>query len=121
THTFGKMVGDARQGWTLLAAMMIVFVPLVCVCVAQEQAGNAALSSLHVDQVASALQPGGNMEGKELRFGPSSSALYAAATTAASNGSVNAMHDSFSPLGGLVPLWLIQLGEIIFGGVGSGM
>ena len=121
THTFGKMVGDARQGWSLLAAMMIVFVPLVWVCVSQEQAGNPALSSLHLDQVASALQPGGNMEGKELRFGPSSSALYAAATTAASNGSVNAMHDSFSPIGGLVPLWLIQLGEIIFGGVGSGM
>jgi K+-transporting ATPase ATPase A chain len=121
THTFGKMVRDTRQGWTLLAAMFVVFVPLVWICVAQEQAGNPALASLHVDSVASALQPGGNMEGKELRFGPSSSALYAAATTAASNGSVNAMHDSFSPLGGLVPLWLIQLGEIIFGGVGSGM
>ena len=121
TYTFGKMVKDTRQGWALLTAMLVVFVPLVCVCVAQEQAGNSALASLHVDQVASALQPGGNMEGKELRFGVSSSALYAAATTAASNGSVNAMHDSFTPLGGLVPLWLIQLGEIIFGGVGSGL
>jgi potassium-transporting ATPase potassium-binding subunit len=121
THTFGKMVGDTRQGWALLAAMLVIFVPLVWVCVSQEQAGNPALASLHVDQVASAFQPGGNMEGKELRFGVSSSALYAAATTAASNGSVNAMHDSFTPLGGLVPLWLIQLGEIIFGGVGSGL
>jgi K+-transporting ATPase ATPase A chain len=121
THTFGKMVGDTRQGWAILAAMLVVFVPLVCVCVAQEQAANPAFSSLHLDEVAGALQPGGNMEGKELRFGVSSSALYAAATTAASNGSVNAMHDSFTPLGGLVPLWLIQLGEIIFGGVGSGL
>jgi K+-transporting ATPase ATPase A chain len=121
THTFGKMVKDTRQGWALLAAMLVVFVPLVWVCVAQEQSGNSALTSLHIDSVASALQPGGNMEGKELRFGVSSSALYAAATTAASNGSVNAMHDSFMPLGGFVPLWLIQLGEIIFGGVGSGL
>jgi potassium-transporting ATPase potassium-binding subunit len=121
TQTFGKMVKDSRQGWALLAAMLVVFVPLVWLCVSQEQAGNPALASLHVDQVATALQPGGNMEGKELRFGVSSSALYAAATTAASNGSVNAMHDSFTPLGGLVPLWLIQLGEIIFGGVGSGL
>jgi potassium-transporting ATPase potassium-binding subunit len=121
TYTFGKMVKDTRQGWALLAAMLVIFVPLVCICVSQEQAGNPAFASLHVDQVASALQPGGNMEGKELRFGVSSSALYAAATTAASNGSVNAMHDSFTPLGGLVPLWLIQLGEIVFGGVGSGM
>ncbi len=121
THTFGKMVGDTRQGWSLLAAMLVIFVPLVYVCVSQEQGANAALASLHVDSLAGAVQPGGNMEGKELRFGVSSSALYAAATTAASNGSVNAMHDSFSPLGGLVPLWLIQLGEIVFGGVGSGM
>jgi K+-transporting ATPase ATPase A chain len=121
TYTFGKMVKDTRQGWALLAAMLVVFVPLVCICVSQEQAGNPAFGSLSVDHAASALQPGGNMEGKELRFGISSSALYAAATTAASNGSVNAMHDSFTPLGGLVPLWLIQLGEIIFGGVGSGM
>ena len=121
THTFGKMVGDTRQGWALLAAMLVVFVPLVCFCVSQEQAANPAFASLHLDEAASAFQPGGNMEGKELRFGVSSSALYAAATTAASNGSVNAMHDSFMPMGGLVPLWLIQLGEIIFGGVGSGL
>jgi K+-transporting ATPase ATPase A chain len=121
THTFGKMVKDTRQGWALLAAMFVVFLPLVWVCVAQETSPNASLASLHVDQVVSTLQAGGNMEGKEVRFGTSSSALYAAATTAASNGSVNAMHDSFSPLGGLVPLWLIQLGEIVFGGVGSGL
>jgi K+-transporting ATPase ATPase A chain len=121
TYTFGKMVKDTRQGWALLAAMLVIFVPLVCVSVWQEQAGNPALAQLHIDQTATALQPGGNMEGKELRFGVSSSALYASATTAASNGSVNAMHDSFTPLGGLVPLWLIQLGEIIFGGVGSGL
>jgi K+-transporting ATPase ATPase A chain len=121
THTFGKMVNDTRQGWAVLAAMLVIFVPLVGLCVWQEQAGNPALSSLHVDQLASAMQSGGNMEGKEVRFGASSSALYAAATTAASNGSVNAMHDSFTPLGGLVPMWLIQLGEIVFGGVGSGM
>jgi K+-transporting ATPase ATPase A chain len=121
THTFGKMVGDTRQGWAILAAMLVVFVPLVCVCVANEQAHNPAFASLHLDEAAGALQAGGNMEGKELRFGISSSALYAAATTAASNGGVNAMHDSFTPLGGLVPLWLIQLGEIIFGGVGSGL
>jgi K+-transporting ATPase ATPase A chain len=121
THTFGKMVRDTRQGWALLAAMLVIFVPLVVLCVASEQAGNHALSSLPVDQIGSALQPGGNMEGKEMRFGIGASALYAAATTAASNGSVNAMHDSFTPLGGLVPLWLIQLGEVVFGGVGSGL
>jgi K+-transporting ATPase ATPase A chain len=121
THTFGKMVKDTRQGWALLAAMFAVLLPLLWVCVSREQAPNGMLSSLPIDQVANALQSGGNMEGKEVRFGASSSALYAVATTAASNGGVNAMHDSFSPLGGLVPLWLIQLGEIIFGGVGSGM
>ncbi|MEO8800975.1 MAG: potassium-transporting ATPase subunit KdpA, partial [Polyangiaceae bacterium] len=119
--TFGKMVKDVRQGWALLAVMLVLFLPLLVACVALENAGNPALSSLSVDSVTSALQAGGNMEGKELRFGPSASALYAAATTAASNGSVNAMHDSFTPLGGLVPLVLIQLGEIVFGGVGSGL
>jgi K+-transporting ATPase ATPase A chain len=119
--TFGKMVKDMRQGWALLAAMLLLFVPLLLLCVGAEQGGNPWLGSLGVDQVASALQPGGNMEGKEARFGITNSALWAAATTAASNGSVNAMHDSFTPLGGLVPLWLIQLGEIVFGGVGSGL
>jgi K+-transporting ATPase ATPase A chain len=121
TYTFGKMVKDTRQGWVLLGAMFVVFVPLVILCTQQEQAGNTGLWGLSVDQVSSAFSPGGNMEGKEARFGISASTLYAAATTAASNGSVNAMHDSFTPLGGLVPMWLIQLGEIIFGGVGSGL
>ncbi|MGD0676353.1 MAG: potassium-transporting ATPase subunit KdpA [Polyangiaceae bacterium] len=121
TYTFGKMVKDTRQGWTILAAMLVVFVPLLALCVAQEQAGNPLLAPLHVDQAASALQAGGNMEGKEVRFGISATGLFATATTGVSCGAVNAMHDSFTPLGGLVPLWLIQLGEIIFGGVGAGM
>jgi K+-transporting ATPase ATPase A chain len=121
THTFGKMVKDTRQGWAVLAAMFAVFLPLLYLCVTQEQAGSSALASLHVDQAASALQSGGNMEGKEVRFGISASGLYAAATTGASCGAVNSMHDSFTPLGGFVPLFLIELGEIIFGGVGSGL
>jgi K+-transporting ATPase ATPase A chain len=121
TYTFGKMVRDTRQGWAVLGAMFVVFLPLLWLCVAQEQAGNPALQALHVDQVASALQAGGNMEGKEVRFGISGSAVFATATTSVSCGAVNSFHDSFTPLGGLVPLWLIQLGEIIFGGVGAGM
>ena len=120
-YTFGRMVGDARQGWAVLAAMMVVFVALLAVCVGAEQSGTPALAKAGADQTASATQPGGNMEGKEARFGIVNSALWATATTAASNGSVNAMHDSFTPLGGLVPMWLIQLGEVIFGGVGSGL
>jgi K+-transporting ATPase ATPase A chain len=119
--TFGQMVKDKRQGWALLAAMLVLFVPLLVLCVASEQDGNPILHSLGLDQTASALQSGGNMEGKEARYGIASSALWAAATTAASNGSVNAMLDSFTPLGGLVPMWLIQYGEVIFGGVGSGL
>jgi K+-transporting ATPase ATPase A chain len=115
------MVKDTRQGWAILGAMFAVFIPLLCVIVSQEQAGNPILSSLHVDQAASALQAGGNMEGKEVRFGISASGLFATATTGVSCGAVNTMHDSLTPLGGLVPLWLIQLGEIIFGGVGAGM
>jgi K+-transporting ATPase ATPase A chain len=120
-YTFGKMVGDTRQGWALLAAMFLIFVPLLWLCVSQEQGQNPALTSLPLDHVAGALQAGGNMEGKEVRFGITNSALWATATTAASNGSVNAMHDSFTPLGGLVPMSLMQLGEIIFGGTGSGL
>lgn len=120
-YTFGKMVGDTRQGWAVLAAMTIIWVVLLGVVVWAEQNGNPALTKLGIDQTASYLQPGGNMEGKETRFGVVNSALWAAATTAASNGSVNAMHDSFTPLGGFVPLWLIQLGEVIYGGVGSGL
>jgi K+-transporting ATPase ATPase A chain len=121
TYTFGKMVKDTRQGWAVLAAMFVVFLPLLYLCVTQEQGGNPALASLHIDQAASALQAGGNMEGKEVRFGISASGLYATGTTAVSCGAVNGMHDSFTPLGGFVPLFLIQLGEVIFGGVGAGM
>jgi K+-transporting ATPase ATPase A chain len=120
-YTFGAMVGDRRQGWSLLAVMLVIFIPLLLACTAAEQAGNPLLTQLGVDQHAFALQAGGNMEGKEARFGIVDSTLWATATTAASNGSVNAMHDSFTPLGGLVPMWLMQLGEVIFGGVGSGL
>jgi K+-transporting ATPase ATPase A chain len=119
--TFGEMVGDRRQGWAIYAAMMLIFVPLLAVCYWSEQAGNPKLTELGVDQVASAAQSGGNMEGKEVRHGIADSALWATATTAASNGSVNSMHDSYTPLGGLVPMWLMQVGEVVFGGVGSGL
>jgi potassium-transporting ATPase potassium-binding subunit len=119
--TFGEMVKDRRQGWVVLSAMLVIFVPLTVAVMAAEQGGNHALSALGVDQAASTLAGGGNMEGKEVRFGAVDSALWASATTAASNGSVNSMHDSFTPLGGMVPMWLMQLGEIIFGGVGSGL
>ena len=115
------MVGDTRQGWAVLAAMFVIFVPLTIFAVWQEQTGVPAYDAMGVDQVASAAQSGGNMEGKETRFGIVNSGLWAAATTAASNGSVNSMHDSYTPLGGLVPMWLMQLGEIVFGGVGSGL
>jgi K+-transporting ATPase ATPase A chain len=118
-YTFGVMVGDRRQGWAVLAAMMFIFLALTIPCVHFEQRGNPALAM--VDQRESALQPGGNMEGKEARFGPVNSAIWATATTGASNGSVNSMHDSFTPLGGLCPLWMIQLSEVVFGGVGSGL
>ena len=117
-YSFGVMVGDTRQGWVILAAMTLIFTSLVFVTVTAEQSGNPLLK---VDKIASESQAGGNMEGKETRFGIVNSALWAVATTAASNGSVNAMHDSFTPLGGLVPMWLMQLGEVIFGGVGCGL
>jgi potassium-transporting ATPase potassium-binding subunit len=119
-YTFGVMVGDTRQGWTVLAAMTVIFVVLLGVCYVSEQNG-AVFVKQGVDHTASALQPGGNMEGKEVRFGIVNSTLWATATTSASNGSVNAMHDSFTPIGGLVPMWLIQLGEVVYGGVGSGL
>ena len=145
--TFGHMVRDRRQGWALLAAMFLVLIPAILICTSYEQAGNPLLASLGVDQHAStsprggrarpcapapppakpnpatlaAVQAGGNMEGKEQRFGIASSTLWATYTTAASNGSVNSMHDSYTPLGGLVPLVMMQLGEVIFGGVGSGL
>ncbi|HQR10506.1 MAG TPA: potassium-transporting ATPase subunit KdpA [Casimicrobiaceae bacterium] len=118
---FGRMVGDPRQGLALLAAMTAIFVVSVVVVTAQEQQGNPQLAALGVDQSVSAAQPGGNMEGKEARFGIAASGLFAAITTAASCGAVNGMHDSFTPLGGAVPLVLMQLGEVVFGGVGSGL
>jgi K+-transporting ATPase ATPase A chain len=119
--TFGRMVGDVRQGWAILAAMTVIFVALLAVAVVSEQIGNPVHAQAGADIDASALQSGGNMEGKEVRFGIAASAIWAVATTSASNGSVNSMHDSFTPLGGLVPMWLIQLGEVVFGGVGSGL
>lgn len=118
---FGRMSGDSRQGWALLAAMLLLLLPLLGLCLFSEQGGNPSWRQMNIDQTAGAGQSGGNMEGKEVRFGIANSALWAVLTTASSNGSVNAMHDSFTPLGGLAPLWLMQLGEIVFGGVGSGL
>ncbi|HEY9165825.1 MAG TPA: potassium-transporting ATPase subunit KdpA [Candidatus Kryptonia bacterium] len=119
--TFGKMIGDMRQGWSLIAAMMIILVAMLAVCYWSEQKGIPLLTKLNVDQIASSTQSGGNMEGKEVRFGIANSALWATSTTSASNGSVNSMHDSFTPLGGLIPLIAMHLGEVVFGGVGSGL
>ena len=119
--TFGIYVGDRRQGVAILSAMTIIFVAMLAVCVWAEQSGNPLFDRLGLDTKASELQAGGNMEGKETRFGVVNSALWATVTTAASNGSVNAMHDSFTPLGGMVPMWMMQLGEVVFGGVGSGL
>ena len=123
--TFGRMVGDVRQGWALLWAMTAVMVTLMVVAVWAEQSGNPILARAGADEHASALSgretAGGNMEGKEVRFGIVNSAIWADVTTDASNGSVNSMHDSFTPLGGLVPMWNMQLGEVIFGGVGCGL
>lgn len=113
--TFGRLVNDQRQGWAIYAAMSVVFVALALAAVAAEETANPRLTALGVEAGA------GNLEGKEARFGPATSALWATATTAASNGSVNSMHDSYTPLGGLVPMWLMQLGEVIYGGVGSGL
>jgi potassium-transporting ATPase potassium-binding subunit len=118
---FGRGVGDIRQGWAVLAAMAVIFTLAVLAIIPAEQAGNPLLPPLGVDQLASAAQAGGNMEGKEVRFGITASSLFAVITTAASCGAVNAMHDSFTPLGGMVPLVMMQLGEVVFGGVGSGL
>jgi K+-transporting ATPase ATPase A chain len=118
---WGRWVSDLRQGWALLAAMLLIFVPVTLACVAMEERAPPSLAAPGVDVLASADNPGGNMEGKEVRHGVAASALWASATTAASNGSVNAMHDSFTPLGGLAPLFLMQLGEVVFGGLGSGL
>ena len=120
-YTFGKMVGDTRQGWLILGVMTVIFVAMVSVCVWSEQSGNPALTRIGVEQTASSIQSGGNMEGKEVRFGSVNSALWAVVTTSASNGSVNSMHDSFTPIGGMIPMWLMQLGEVVYGGVGSGL
>ncbi len=119
--TFGEMVRDRRQGRAVLAAMLVIFVPLLAATYAFEARGNPAIAVIGVDTTANVGDLGGNMEGKEARFGVANSALWAAATTAASNGSVNSMHDSYTPLGGLIPMWLMQLGEVVFGGVGSGL
>ncbi|HEX3050465.1 MAG TPA: potassium-transporting ATPase subunit KdpA [Aggregatilineaceae bacterium] len=120
-YTFGKMVGDTRQGWAILAAMTIILVPLVLGAYAAEAYGNPRIESLGVNQIASDTNTGGNMEGKEVRFGVANSTLWATATTAASNGSVNSMHDSYTPLGGMVPMFMMMLSETVFGGVGSGL
>jgi K+-transporting ATPase ATPase A chain len=121
TYTFGRMVGDTRQGWAVFAAMAILFLIMVNVAVVSEQVGNPLVGKLGVDQTASALQSGGNMEGKEARFGIAASSLFATVTTSTSCGAVNSMHDSYTPLGGFVPLFNMMLGEVVFGGVGTGL
>lgn len=121
TYTFGRMVGDTRQGWAVLATMLILFVALASLAVHSEQLGNPRIAPLGVDQTASLQQPGGNMEGKEARFGIGASALFGTISTSTSSGAVNSMHDSFTPLGGLVPLFNMQLGEVVLGGVGTGL
>ncbi|HYK91493.1 MAG TPA: potassium-transporting ATPase subunit KdpA, partial [Acidobacteriota bacterium] len=121
TYTFGKMVRDTRQGWAVFAAMSILFLAGVLVAYGAEQSGNPILADMGLQTQAGASQPGGNMEGKEVRFGITDSSLFATVTTDASCGAVNSMHDSFTPLGGLVPLVNIELGEVIFGGVGAGL
>ncbi|MDG4595411.1 MAG: potassium-transporting ATPase subunit KdpA [Candidatus Contendobacter sp.] len=120
-YTFGRMVGDTRQGWAVLAAMTIIFAVAAVATISFEQQGNPLFAAAGVDQTASAIQAGGNMEGKETRFGIADSGLFATITTAASCGAVIAMHDSFTPLGGMIPLVMMQLGEVVFGGVGSGL
>jgi potassium-transporting ATPase potassium-binding subunit len=121
THTFGKMVGDRRQGWALFAVMAILFLGGATSAIWAEQQGNPQFAKMGLDQQASAMQSGGNMEGKEVRYGIVESALWATVTTDTSCGAVNSMHDSYTPLGGLVPMINMQLGEVIFGGVGSGL
>jgi K+-transporting ATPase ATPase A chain len=121
TYTFGRMVGDSRQGWVLLAAMLVLLVPLILLAYYSEQHGNPLIARQGIDQIASATQAGGNMEGKEARFGIAASSLFAAVTTATSCGAVNTMHDSLTPFGGFVPLFLIELSELAPGGVGTGL
>jgi K+-transporting ATPase ATPase A chain len=121
TYTFGRMVGDQRQGWALFAAMAALFFVGYVIALVAEQGGNPLLAQLGVDQSAGATQTGGNFEGKETRFGAAAGVLWAVLTTVTSCGAVNAMHDSFVPIAGMVPLVNIQLGEVIFGGVGAGL
>jgi potassium-transporting ATPase potassium-binding subunit len=121
TYTFGKMVGDTRQGWIILAVMLFLLLVFVGLTYAAEASGNPKLNTLGVNQQASEYQPGGNMEGKEMRFGIARSSLFAATTTATSNGGVDSMHDSYTPLGGMLLMLLMMLGEVILGGVGSGL
>ncbi len=121
TYTFGVMVGDRKQGWTVFSACAAMFLVGAFVCYWAEAGGNPTLAKLGIETNATASQPGGNMEGKETRFGIAASTLFATVTTDASCGAVNGMHDSFTPLGGLVPLFNIQTGEVIFGGVGAGL
>jgi K+-transporting ATPase ATPase A chain len=121
TYTFGRMVGDTRQGWAIFSAMAILFVALLSIATVNEQRGNPRIAALGVDQTVSVQQPGGNMEGKEARFGIAASALFATVTTGTSCGAVNSMHDSYTPLGGFVPLFNMMLGEVVFGGVGTGL
>ena len=121
TNMFGRMVGSQKQGWAIFAVMGLLFLAGVTTAYWAEAPGNPAFAAFHVDQTASALQAGGNMEGKDVRFGIANSALFTTVTTDASCGAVNTMHDSLMPLGGMVPLFNIMLGEIIFGGVGSGL
>jgi K+-transporting ATPase ATPase A chain len=121
TYTFGRMVRNTRQGWALFGVMGILFLAGLGIAYSSESAGNPAFAALGVDTASGPMQAGGNMEGKEVRFGVTNSAIWATVTTDASNGSVNSMHDSYSPLGGLIPIVNMQLGEIIFGGTGSGL
>ncbi len=121
THTFGKMVQNPKQGYSLFGAMATLAIAGIVVCTSAEQAGTPHLDRAHIETAATGSQAGGNMEGKEVRFGIASSALFATVTTGASCGAVNAMHDSFTPLGGLVPLFNMLTGEVVFGGVGAGL
>ncbi len=121
TYTFGKMVRDTRQGWAIFTTMAILWLAGVVVCYHYEQRGTPFLAKAGIEQTATNTQPGGNMEGKETRFGIADSALFATVTTDASCGAVNSMHDSYTPLGGLVPLFNLELGEVVFGGVGAGL
>lgn len=120
-YTFGTMIRDKKQGWALLTAMLLILIPAIFIATYAEQAGNPLFNSLNIDQTAKQYFAGGNMEGKETRFGITNSALWTTVATATANGSVNSMLDSYTPIGGMVPLWLMHLGEIIFGGVGSGL